>query len=291
MSKKILYNNNNSVLDRATIRQCLINKYFNLYMNNLKIEDTTYQEEDFIKRRFWSDGKIAVFNAKVINQKVFTDFAPCRYNIYDYATHVTLLNRKGVSFIPSTIQEVDKDVCLIYAQHNKKPIQDIVLKYIEEITDVEMVIHLQLRSHKVPYAFVGDETTKDRFKAFFRKIDNDEGDLYLTDEEFNNINLLNVNPNYIIDKLQAHKQQLENELKEYLGINNMGTTEKKEHLINSEVESNDEVVNVSRMSVIDNLNIYFENANKILGLNLKAVYNEPPQEEVKETKEGGNDEE
>ena len=83
------------------------------------------------------------------------------------------------------------------------------------------------------------------------------------------------------DKLDAYKKQLENDLKEYLGINNMGITEKKEHLINSEVDSNNDIVDISRASIIDTLNTYFENANKVLGTNLKAVYN-APKEEVKE---------
>ena len=108
----------------------------------------------------------------------------------------------------------------------------------------------------------------------------------MTADELDSINALNLNTNFIIDKLDAYKKQLENELKEYLGINNLGTTEKKEHLINSEVESNDEVVNISRASIIDTLNIYFDNCNKVLGTNLKAVYNAPDEESEEE--EGEN---
>ena len=53
MAKKIIYSEDNSLLDRGIIRQSLVDKYFNLFMNNLKILDTDYQEENFIKRRFW----------------------------------------------------------------------------------------------------------------------------------------------------------------------------------------------------------------------------------------------
>ena len=135
----------------------------------------------------------------------------------------------------------------------------------------------------------GDELSKDKLKDFFNKINNDEGELYMTADELDSINALNLNTNFIIDKLDAYKKQLENELKEYLGINNLGTTEKKEHLINSEVESNDEVVNISRASIIDTLNIYFDNCNKVLGTNLKAVYNAPNEEsEESEEEEGEN---
>lgn len=275
MSKRILYNNDNSIIDRASLRQAYIDKYFNLFMNNLKIEDTDYQEENFIKRRFWSDGTIAIFKIGAIGKKVFVDYAISQYNIYDYGVFATPINRKGVSFIPSYPMEIDKDICLIYAQHNKKGIQNLVLSYINRIVDIEMVIKQQLKSHKVPFVFTGDETEKDKFKDFFNKINTDLNDLYMTGAELDSINVLNLNNGFIIDKLYAFKQQLENELKEYLGINNMGTTEKKEHLINSEVDSNNEVVETSRASIIDVLNIYFDNCNKILGTNLKAVYNAP----------------
>ena len=279
MGKRILYNNDNSIIDRASLRQAYIDKYFNLYMNNLKIEDTDYQEENFIKRRFWSDGTIAIFKIDSIGRKVFVDYAISQYNIYDFGVYATPINRKGVSFIPSYPMEIDKDICLIYAQHNRKGIQNLVLSYINRIVDIEMVIKQQLKSHKIPFVFTGDETEKDKFKDFFNKINTDINDLYMTGVELDNINVLNLNNGYILDKLYNLKQQLENELKEYLGINNMGTTEKKEHLINSEVDSNNEVVETSRASIIDVLNIYFDNCNKILGTNLKAVYNAPNNEE------------
>lgn len=287
MGKKILYKNDNSIINREVIIQSYIDKYFNLYMNNLKIEDTTYQQENFIKRRFWSDGTIACFIIQAINEKCFVDYAITQYNIYDYGVYATPINRKGVSFIPKKIMEIDKDICLIYSQHNKKAIKNIVYSYVNKIADVEMVIKQQLKSHKVPFVFTGDETQKDKFKDFFNKINTDENDLYMTGAELENINALNLNNSFIIDKLYAYKQQLENELKEYLGINNMGTTEKKEHLINSEVDSNNEVVKVSRASIIDVLNIYFDNCNKILGTNLKAVYNAPNDVE----KEGAEEDE
>lgn len=284
MAKKIIYNEDNSVLDRQIIRQSLVDKYFNLYMNNLKILDTDYQEENFIKRRFWWLGSVAVFKNNIINKKIFVDYAVSEYNIYDFPVKAQPINRKGVSFIPNELMEIDEKICLIFAQHNKKPICSIVYKYINEITEVEMVIRQQLKSHRIPFVMTGDELTKDKLKDFFNKINNDEGELYMTADELDSINALNLNTNFIIDKLDAYKKQLENELKEYLGINNLGTTEKKEHLINSEVESNDEVVNISRASIIDTLNIYFDNCNKVLGTNLKAVYN-APDEESEESKE------
>lgn len=287
MGKKIIYKNDNSIINREILIQSYIDKYFNLYMNNLKIEDTNYQQEDFIKRRFWSTGSIACFMIQPINEKCFVDYAISRYNIYDFGVYAQPINRKGVSFIPNIQMEIDKEICLIYAQHNKKAIMNLVYSYVNRIADVEMVIKQQLKSHKVPFVFTGDESQKDKFKDFFNKIDSDLNDLYMTDSEFENINSLNLNNSFIIDKLYAYKQQLENELKEYLGINNMGTTEKKEHLINSEVDSNNEVVEVSRASIIDVLNIYFENCNKILGTKLKAVYNAPNNVES----EGEEDEE
>ena len=287
MAKKIIYNEDNSILERGIIRQSLVDKYFNLFMNNLKILDTNYQEENFIKRRFWWLGSVAVFKNKIVDKKIFVDYSVSEYNIYDFPVKAQPINRKGVSFIPNELMEIDKEICLIFAQHNKKPICSIVYKYINEITDVEMVIRQQLKSHKIPFVMTGDELTKDKLKDFFNKINADEGELYMTADELDSINALNLNTNFIIDKLDAYKKQLENELKEYLGINNLGTTEKKEHLINSEVESNDEVVNISRASIIDTLNIYFDNCNKVLRTNLKAVYNAPDEESEEE--EGEND--
>ena len=49
-----------SILSRREIINFYVNKYYNLYMNAYTWNGLDYQEKDFLMRKFWSDGKIAV---------------------------------------------------------------------------------------------------------------------------------------------------------------------------------------------------------------------------------------
>ena len=152
------------ILDTPLIRretyQTYLNKYFNLFMNAYEIKGLDYQQKDFMLRRFWGDGRIALFMLKGKDGRaitsidhpkgvpVLTPYAPILFNIYDFPTQVNLINRRGVKFIPSTSQVVDKDVVIGYAQRNKKSVFTIVDYYVKKIVDVEMTIRTNLKSQK-----------------------------------------------------------------------------------------------------------------------------------------------
>ena len=121
---------------RSELEFMYLNKYYNLYMNNFKISQVDYQMRDYILRKFWADGTLAEFKLKETEgstdypkgMPVFCPYAPSRFNLYDFPIYVTLINIRGVKFIPATPQKVDEDVILLYAQRNKKSIYSIVDK-------------------------------------------------------------------------------------------------------------------------------------------------------------------
>lgn len=272
MSKKLIYNYEvEGALTKAIVRQRLTDKYFSLFMNDIEIEEMEAQEQYFFLKRMWGVGTIASYKTPV--QVIFTDYTPIEYNIYDFPTKVNLINRKNVRFIPIAPQTLGKDnskVSLVWAQKNHKPIVSMVLYYINKIASVEMVIKLNLNSHKTPFIIGTSAEAKERMKEFFNQLDNDEEKLYMEYNEAGDITIFNGNPNYIIDKLKAYELQIENELKEYLGFSNMGTFEKKEHLINSEIEANNEITEASGDSILDSINEGLEEMNKLYGTHFKA---------------------
>ena len=120
--------NNLSLLSRTQIRNVLLNKKFNLYMNNYEFTgDLDYQQKEYILLQMWSVGQIACFRLSGSEGSslhpqglgVFCPFAPGYWNIYNWPTKVSLVNTRGVRFIPSGLKEVDKDVVIGYAQRNR----------------------------------------------------------------------------------------------------------------------------------------------------------------------------
>ena len=256
-----------SVYNRKQIFNIYMWKYYNLFMGAYRIKGVEEEEQEFILRKFWAVGRIGAFIVKGTEQTqtdleliqenkelasvndypngmiAFTDFAPVIYNIYDWPIVVNLINTRGAKFIPTTPQNVNETCVIGYCQKNKMPVKTIVEYYVSKITDIEMTIRQQLKSHKVPWLIATTPENEKKLGMLFDRIENDEDALFLSASEVEAIKILNGGNAYIIDKLYQQKQAYENELLTYLGVDNLGTMQKKEHLQLDEANSNNELIN------------------------------------------------
>lgn len=288
-----------SNIQRLELKAYYLNKYYNLFMNSYKWNNIDTQQKEFIMRQLWAVGTFATFKQEftegsTLHPKgllVMTPYAVNGWNIYDYPVKVNLINTKGVSFIPVKSMEVNKDVVLCWIQRNKKSIMEMVDFKINELVDVEMVIRANLKAHKIPYIFTIEPENEERFKLLYNKIMNDEEALFTSAEDINNIKVLLSGAPYIIDKLYNYKKSLENELREYLGLDNLGVSEKKEHLITSEIEANDEVITESQNSFIDNLIEYCDRVREVFGIEISVELSNKPKEEADSDMEVGVEDE
>ena len=271
-----------------------INKYFALYMNNYVFEgDISYQQIDFILRKFWENGCIAGFKLPYSEGStkhpqglvVFTPFAPNGWNIYDYPISVNLINTRGVDFIPTGVQIVDEDCVIGYIQRNKKGVGFFVDSLVQDIVTIDMVIRINLNAHKMPWLIVVDPLSERKMKELYEKLKEDDPELFISSDESNAMKSLVSGAPYIIDKLYNLKQAKENELREFLGLDNMGLNEKKEHLITSELESNDNVTEASEGCLIDPMNEFFERLEKLTGIHIRAHINKKEDTDVDDLNE------
>lgn len=273
--KKLLSIGEESFSTKKAIKQFYFRKYLNIWLNYYEIGGMDYQQRDFMLRKFWSDGRLACFKLEGTEGidplrpegiGVFTPFAPMQYNIYDYPTMVNLINIRGVRFIPTTPQEVDKDVVIGFAQRNKHSILGAVDFYIDRIADVEMVIRTNLKAHKTPYIIPLSPEDENKIKDIINQIERDDPFIFASLEGYDRLRALVSGAPYILDKLYSYKCALENELKEYLGLNNLGNQEKKEHLITTEVNVNNEIIEEHELNFIDSIQEFFDNIKNVLGI-------------------------
>lgn len=237
----------------------IINKYYNLFMNNYEIEGVDYEQKDYILRKLWGEGSIACFKIKETEGAadhpqgllVFTQFSPLMYNLYDYPIEVTLINTRGVNFIPSSPQHVNKDVVIGYAQRNKKPVYFIVEYYAKKIALVESAIQMNVLAQKCPWLLATTPENKEKMRKFYGDLLEDTNGLFIDSQAIDGVKTLITGAPYTIDKLYSHSKSLEDELREALGFNNLGVQEKKEHLVNIEVKANNEITKSSSDSFED----------------------------------------
>lgn len=286
MITKIKQRRKNSLYNRLDIEALYANKFYNLFMNKFKFEGIDYQQQDFIMKRFWADGTIACYKIPDTEGSsdfpngllAFTPYAPNEWNLYDYPIYLNLINLKGVRFLPSGRLKVDKDVVIGFIQRNRKGVYMMIKPLIDKLVAIEMTIKANLNANKMPYLLIGDSEDQTLLSELFEKVMNDDDNLYLTSSMSDKIKILLSGAPYIIDKLYSYKQCIENEIKEYLGLDNLGVNEKKEHLINSEIEANDEIIESYSNQFLDNIQEFIERINKVFNQNLKVSLNEDIEE-------------
>lgn len=271
-----------------------LEKYFNLFMNNYQIEGCDYQEENYILRRMWADGSLWAFKLKETvgsdlkpeGLNVFTPYAVSMFNIYDYPIFINCVNVRGAQFIPSTRQRVDKDGVILYAQRDKKSVYSMVSVYIDKIVNAEVAIYLNLQVQKTPWIIGASVEDKEKVENLTSKILSDDPVLFAELEEVDKAKALISGAPYIVDKLYQYKNDVENELREYLGFNNLGTTEKKEHFIVDEVQANNEVTSASKDVFTDTMQESFDRFNALYNTNeLRLVVKQPKIENAEEEDE------
>ena len=300
MAKRVFRRNDESgTLTREKIKAYYILKYFNLFMNGYKFSNIDYQQKDFVLRKMWAMGRIACFrlaNATKSHPQgeiVFCPYAVSKLNIYDFPVEVNLIKLKNVSFIPTRSMKVDEDVVLGYAQRNKHSVLEMVMPLIEKIVDVEMTLRTALKSQKTPW-LVGYEPESEEQKRIIKdNLDSDEPYLFMEMDNINSFKAIVSGANYNCDKLYNLKQCYENELKEYLGINNLGVNEKKEHLIGDEINVNQEIVESHGECFLDCLKEFCERIREVLGYDIEVELNKPDSIEYEldtDDKEEDNDE-
>ena len=289
----------NSNVARAEIKSYYMKKYYNLFMNSYKWDGIDTQQKEFLMRQLWDVGTFATFKQEftegsTLHPKgllVMTPYAVNGWNIYDYPVKVNLINTKGVKFIPTTALEVNKDVVLCWIQRSHKSIREMVEFKIDELVNIEMVIRANLKAHKIPFVFTIEPENEEKFRILFDKIMSDDDALFTSANDINNIKLLLSGTPYIIDKLYNYKKSIENELREFLGLDNLGVSEKKEHLITSEIEANDEVITESQNSFIDNLIEYCDRIMEVFGISVKVSLSNKRNEEADSDMEVGVEDE
>ena len=258
----------------ASTKEIYNNKYYNLWMSKFEWngldEDNKEQEENYIMRKLWSEGTVAIRRIKNTEMIAIMPYATVEYNYLDFPETVTLVNERGAakSIIPTKEQVVNKDVCIIYCTPSHKPIKKIVDYYVDRISQAVLLINNNLNVQNMPFVVGVDEANKNQLEDIVDRILNNELAVFTGVNDLNKLQVLLTQAPYLVDKLQSYIVSLENELLTILGIDNSGTQAKKAQMLVDEVNANNDVINDYGVAIEDELNKWLERANKVLNRNI-----------------------
>ena len=302
-------------LQSYTAKRFYENKYFGLFLNRRHFPQLTKNQERFLLKSFWQNGCVCAFilegtkqapslkamlsnsskNTLILENEnangllMLVPFATAKYDITDAPSVVNYINKRGATFIPKGLKIVNKDCVIGWAHSSHAPIRSLVMYYIDRIVDVEQTIEMNLFVHKLPRLVVCSPEDKSRVEDLMDKIERGEKKLFLDAQDVQAIkNVLDSgsNTSYIIDKLYQYKQNLENELSTFLGINN-NPIEKAERLVVGEVNSNNQLISECGACFDDTIDAFCEEVSQVLSFPLTQEIKEveAPTEENPENEE------
>lgn len=256
------------------VAQNLKSKYYNVWMSKFKWsgldEEIKEQQENYIMRKLWSSGTVALRNIKNTGLLAMCPWSVEEYNYLDFPEKVVLTNTRGVSrtIIPSSVQVVNKDVALLYCLPSHKSIESVVNYYVDRMIQVEVVINNNLKLQNIPFVIGVTEEDKDQFDDIIEKILNNELVVFTSVNDIKRLQTLTTNAPYIVDKLKTYLVSLENELLTVLGIDNSGAEAKKAQLTVDEVNASNDIINDYGLAIEDELKAWLNRANAVLGRNI-----------------------
>lgn len=275
--------------DSVAERNYLNNRYFDIFMSKYTIGNATEEENNFILRKFWSDGAVASFKLKTNEEVAVVGFSKFElnglYNYLDAPTKARPMSAHDGGLFPKEFLNVGSDIILGYARYSKKPIRAAVGHIVDKIIALEKSFKRNLKALSIPFAAGATSENKFKLDAFFKKLDSDDDRLVF---EFSDgiekpFILLN-GVQYNIDKFYAQIQAYNSEILTYLGINNLGSSEKKEHLITGEIDVNNQIIANEGDNVKNNISNFLQRTNAAFGTAFYLIENGKTEQE-----EGGDE--
>ncbi len=275
-------------------------KIFNLWLGSWRWKGITPDQREYIMRKLWRDGTVAAF--PVINPKDtflgaplgedgligFAPYSVQAFNMYNAPSRINLINERGVPYIPNKPLTVNQDAVIGYAQHSRTSVERVINPTVERIVDVEMTIRTNLIAAKSPYLYAFTPDSDIQGSEFISALLDDVPVLGVSVQQSDALRAAPSPSNYIIDRLYSYKVALENEIHTFLGIDNIGMVEKKEHLLDDEIDSNQSIVNDFSDSIGDCLKEFAEAVKDVLGFDVSVeAANSPAAAMKEEQKEGG----
>lgn len=264
------------------------NKYYNLWMSKFEWngldEDLKEQEENYIMRKLWYDGTVAIRNIKNTNMIAIAPWELQNYNYLGFPETINLINERGASktIIPSKTLIVNKDVALLFCTPSQKPIKAVVDYYVDRITQAVVLINNNLCLQNMPFVINCTEEDQKRLSDIVDRILNNELVITTASSDINKLQALITQVPFLIDKLQAYIVSMENELLTILGVDNSGVQAKKAQMLVDEVNANNDVINDYGNSIIDELTKWLNRANKVLGRNITIKAKSKPVDTTKD---------
>lgn len=219
----------------------LLQEFYNLAINRFKWEGLPFGlDSETLERCLIDEGLMMFYKDKSKGFFLLPCMGTRDINVYGKMTEYEI---KGINGTFQGKKKLEEGV-LLKNNPLAKPEKDILESYARKIDSVGMTMEVNLFQQCIPKIILGNEDTKltarnliDQIQKFKMVVIGKKAVM----QSLTTSDILDTSAPYLLDKLQIFKQQLYNELLTKLGINNTDIM-KKERVVTSEVDSNNELI-------------------------------------------------
>lgn len=260
------------------------NRLYNIAISRfewLNLPDTC--NEKFIEQVLFFNGFMVGYKDTALNSFLIM---PCTNNsvldIFGYPAKVNAYGYNGYmaqNLTPYTItlgQEPTRaDAALLYANYSRSPDLPAVLYFARKLTKIDRTIDVNINVQKTPYIISCGENQRLTVANMFKQVDNFEPAIITTKFYGLNgekpINVMDLKPPFVADKMQILKRQVYQEALTYLGIE-ANTSEKAERQVTEELTANMGETESMRQSPLASRKQFCKEFNKIYGTNIDVKF-------------------
>lgn len=239
--------------------------------------------EKFIEQVLFFNGYMVGYKDTALNSYLIM---PCTNNsvldIFGYPAKVNAYGYNGYTaqnLTPYTItlnQEPTKaDAALLYANYSRCPDLPATLYFARKLTKIDRTIDVNINVQKTPYIISCGENQRLTVANMFKQVDNFEPAIITTKFYGLNgekpINVMDLKPPFVADKMQTLKRQVYQEALTYLGIE-ANTSEKAERQVTEELTANMGETESMRQSPLASRKQFCKEFNKIYGTNIDVKF-------------------
>lgn len=223
-------------------------------------------DEKWIERYLFSEGACLFFKDDKVGFMVTKFGEQGKLNYYDEPTTVRAY---ATDFI-SVERENNVDSVIIRNNDDMIPTFPTIQIYSAKLTNIERTMDNNILAQKMPFVITCSDKQRLSFKQAIKQRDENVPVIYGDKNlDINDIKVLKTDTPIVFDKLQVQKMNVWNECLTSLGINNANTN-KRERLITSEVNANDQMIQANEDVMLKARERACELINKMFGLNISV---------------------
>lgn len=198
--------------------------------------------ERHLEKTLYEEGKAFFFNDPKTGFLCLRGSFDGQLNVYGEPINVRVSGQNGYNEVLKPGKYV-----MIRNNYDMIPTYSTISMFAQRLARVERSIDVNVNAQKTPVLILCDEKQRHTLKNVYSQYIGDEPVIY-ADKSMNPdmIKSIDTKAEFVADRLQAYKQALWNECMTFLGINAPGGNyQKAERMVVPEVESNNQLIEVS----------------------------------------------